>query len=59
MGVTPVRLNIPSFINSNHQMPTDDAILNKNVAHLKIHVERAIGQVKEFHIVQNMLPATS
>ena len=52
-----VRLNIPPFLNSNHQMPANDVILTKNIAHLRIHVERAIGRVKEFHILQNVLPA--
>lgn len=53
-----VRLNIPPFLNSNYQMPADDVILTKKVAHLRIHVERAIGRIKEFHILQNVLPAT-
>ena len=52
-----VRLNLPPFLNSNHQMPANDVILTKNIAHLRIHVERAIGRVKEFHILQNVLPA--
>jgi len=27
----------------------------KKIAHLHIHVERAIGQVKDFHILQHTL----
>ena len=47
-----VHLNIPPFLTSKAQMPVAD------VAHLWIHVERAIGRIKEYHILQNVLPAS-
>ena len=54
-----VRLNMPPFLNSNTQMPKEDALLTRKIAHLRIHVERAIGQpVKQFHILQTTLPAS-
>lgn len=53
-----VRLNIPPFLTSNAQMPVGDVILTRKIAHLRIHVERAIGRVKEYHILQNVLSAT-
>lgn len=44
-----VRLNI---LNTKEQMPVSDVHLTRKIAHLRIHVERAIGRVKEFHILQ-------
>lgn len=52
-----VHLNIPLFLTSNVQMPVGDVILTR-ITHLRIHVERAIGRVKEYHILQNVIPAT-
>ena len=53
-----VRLNIPPFLNSKVQMPVSDVLLTRKIAHLRIHVERAIGRVKDFRILQHTLPAT-
>ena len=53
-----VRLNMPPFLSGNTQMPESDVILTKKVAHLRIHVERAIGRVKDFRILKDTLPAT-
>jgi len=39
------------------QMAAEDVILTKKIAHLRIHVEQAIGRVKEFRILQGVLPA--
>ena len=39
-------------------MPVGDVILTRKITHLRIHIERAIGRVKEYHILQNVLPAT-
>jgi len=52
-----VRLNTPPFLTSNSQMPVDDVVLTSKIARLRIHVERAIGRIKEYHILQNVLPA--
>ena len=53
-----VRLNIPPFLTSKAQMPVADVILTRKIARLRIHVERAIGRIKEYHILQNVLPAS-
>jgi len=52
-----VRLNVPPVLKSNSQMAAEDVILTKKIAQLRIHVERAIGRVKEFRILQGVLPA--
>lgn len=53
-----VRLNLPPFLNSNTQMAKEDVLLTRKIAHLRIHVERAIGRVKQFRILQSTLPAS-
>ena len=46
-----VRLNIPPFLDSNSQMSADNVVLTSTIARLRIHVERAIGRIKEYHIL--------
>ena len=38
-------------------MSAHDVILTKKIVNLQIHVERSIGRIKEFHILQCVLPA--
>ena len=53
-----VRLNVPPLLQSNSQMPPEDVAVTKKIAQLRVHVERAIGRVKEFHILQKVLPSS-
>jgi len=53
-----VSLNIPPFLNTNLQMPANGVHLTRKIARLHIHVERAIGQLKDFRILQHTLQAT-
>ena len=53
-----VRLNIPPFLSSNSQIPVEDVLETRRIAHLRIHVERAIGRVKQFRILQHVIPAS-
>ncbi|XP_065915608.1 uncharacterized protein [Dysidea avara] len=46
-----VRLNMPPFLSANSQMAASDVFLTKKIARLRVHVERAIGRVKEFRIL--------
>jgi len=43
------------LMKANTQMAADDVILTKKIAQLRIHVERAIGRIKEYHILQGVL----
>ena len=40
------------------QMAARDVFLTKKIARLRVHVERAIGRVKEFRILQGNIPAS-
>ena len=53
-----VRLNIPPFLQKNREMAADDVFLTKKIARLRVHVERAIGRVKEYKILQDTIPAS-
>ena len=53
-----IRLNIPPFLQKNMQMAANDVFLTKKIAHLRVHVERAIDRIKEYKILQRTLPAS-
>ena len=53
-----VRLNMSPFLQSNSQMPANDVFVTKKIARLRVHVERAIGRVKDYHILRETLPAS-
>jgi len=43
-----IQLNVPPFLTGRTQMASSDVIIAKKIAHLRVHVERAIGRVKEY-----------
>ena len=53
-----VRLNVPPLLQSREQMPVNEVVVTKKIAQLRVHVERAIKRVKEFHLLQGVLPST-
>lgn len=48
-------LNIPPFL-FNKQFTVDEIKSTKKIAKVRIHVERAIGRVKQFHILDPVIP---
>ena len=53
-----VRLNMPPFLQSHTQMPASDVFATRKIARLRVHVERAIGRIKDYRILQGTLPAS-
>ena len=51
-----VELNIPPFLEGRSQ---DDIKKTRHIASLRIHVERAIGRIKKFAILQSIVNVTS
>ena len=50
-------LNAPPFLGSRKALSESEVQKTPRIARLRIHVERAIGQVKErFSIVRNVIP---
>ena len=37
-------------------MPSDDVVKTQEIARLRIHVERAINKIKNFHIWDSVIP---
>ena len=48
-----VELNIPP-LKTEAQLSEDDVILTRRIANLRIHVERAIGRIKTFRILNDI-----
>ena len=53
LGVT---LNIPPFLEFNSQMTAQDVIKTREIASVRIHVERAINKIKNFHLWDTVVP---
>ena len=51
-----VSLNLPPFLGSSSQMPGKDVLKTQEIASLRIHVERAINKIKNFHIWDRVIP---
>lgn len=53
-----VKLNIPIFLEDRAQFTADQVIVNQGISSLRIHVERYISRIKNFHIFDRPLPLT-
>ena len=51
-----VDLNIPPFLEGRPQLPHEDILKTRHIASVRIHVERAIGRIKKFAILQGNFP---
>jgi hypothetical protein len=51
-----VSLNIPPFLGRSSQMSAKDVVKTREIASLRIHVERAINKIKNFHIWDSVIP---
>ena len=50
-----IHLIIPPFKNKNKQMSCSFIIRTRGIAHLRIHVERKMERMKNFHIFQGKM----
>ncbi|XP_031567089.1 uncharacterized protein LOC116302036 [Actinia tenebrosa] len=53
LGVTT---NIPPFLGDNAQMSGNDVINTQQIASVRIHIERAINKIKNFHVWDSVVP---
>ena len=51
-----VVLNIPPFLGQAGQMSAEQVVQTQQIAGLRIHVERAINKIKNFHIWDGVVP---
>ena len=49
-------LSMPPFLSANTQFSQDEVISTKSIANRRVHIERAIRHVKEFHIFDRTIP---
>ena len=51
-----IELNIPPFMEGHAQLPVKEVQEGRRIASVRIHAERAIGQMKNFAILQGTFP---
>ena len=51
-----ISLNLPPFLGGSSQMPAEDVVKTQEIASLRIHIERAINKIKNFHIWDKVIP---
>jgi hypothetical protein len=50
------RLVVPSSTNRKRQLSKQEVVFSKTISNVRIHVERAIRQIKRFRLLQNKIP---
>ena len=53
-----VQLNTPPFLEGRRQLPAEEISTGRKIASLRIHVERAIGRIKNYSILKATIPLT-
>lgn len=53
-----VSLNIPPFLSSNTQFTPTQVAQTQEIAKVRIHVERSIARIKQYHIFSSPIPLT-
>ena len=55
LDILGVKLNIPPFLRGKQQLDEKELIETRRIATLRIHVERAMEQLKNFHNYENYI----
>ena len=53
-----VKVNIPPFLKGKKQLDEHEMIETRRIASLRIHVERAMERIKNYHIFDRVLPVS-
>ena len=51
-----IELNVPPFLEQRQQFPSGEVEIGRRIASLRIHVERAIGRMKNYSILKQTIP---
>ena len=54
--INGVHLNLPSFLRKKKQFSEEELVVTRRIASLRIHVERAMERIKNYHIFDRSLP---
>jgi len=52
-----VKLNIPPFLKDKSQLSEKEMIETRRIASVRIHVERAMERIKNYHIFDKDIPS--
>ena len=58
LAIIGAHLKIPAFTRGQKQLSSSAVEKTRQVANVRIHVERVIGQLKKFKLLQGTLPLT-
>ena len=58
LALRGVRLNIPPFLKGKSQLSESELVEARRIASVRIHVERAMEQIKNFHIFDQIIPSS-
>ena len=50
-----VKLHVPPFLHMQDEMPANDVLQTQQIAAERIHVERTINKIKNFHIFDQII----
>ena len=53
-----VRVNIPPFLRGKEQLEPNELVETRRIASLRIHVERAMERIKNFHVFDRTIPSS-
>ena len=53
-----VCVNIPPFLKGKEQLDGEELIETRRIASLRIHVERAMERIKNYHIFDRTIPSS-
>ena len=56
LALLGVRLNIPPFLKGKSQLTEKELVETRRIASIRIHVERAMECIKNFHFFHRTLP---
>ena len=51
-----VKLNIPPFLRGKKQLDPKELVETRRIASLRIHVERCMERIKNYHIFDGVMP---
>jgi len=54
-----VKLNIPPFLKGKTQLSEKEMVETRRIASVRIHVERAMERIKNYHIFDKHIPSSS
>ena len=56
LAAKKVKLNIPPFMKGKEQLSLEEELETRSIASVRIHVEWAIERIKNYRILQGVIP---